>query len=262
MSTPISRPTPSANGPVPSPQTGTWRHPQFDEIARRQNASNFSDRNVRKIVYNFGGLMTIWMLGRVLWESLPNFLLPGKVLDPYAWYAYYFIKLAFAINIVVALVPLFRRADDLSDIPLTPGQRKLLGLPPTSAPPTPGSPYATPPRYARSSATLGGSAGSKGSYTESPLSGKGSPLSGSLSGSPFSSVGPPMLQKALGPGMEGLRRHSYGTPSPLGPGAPRPYIPETPGTPSPTTAKVSSVGLNNRWLYEKGRRNSGNKIYS
>jgi len=40
-------------------------------------------------------------------------------------------------------------------------------------------------------------------------------------------------------------------------------VPETPGTPSPLAAKGSNVGLNSKWLYEKGRRNSGNaKLYT
>jgi nucleoporin POM34 len=42
----------------------------------------------------------------------------------------------------------------------------------------------------------------------------------------------------------------------LNPGA-RMNIPEVPGTPSPA-AKAPTVGLNSKWLYDKGRRNSGN----
>lgn len=154
-------------------------------------------------------------------------------------------------------MPLFRTTDNLSDIPLTPAQRKLLGLPPSSAPPTPGSQYITPPRYARTPTPLSGSAGSKGNYSNSPLAGKGSPTSGSINGSPFSPGASPLLQKAMGGVMNGNRRHSYGSASPLGPGASRINVPETPGTPSPSAAKGVNVGLNSKWLYEKGRRNSG-----
>jgi nucleoporin POM34 len=32
---------------------------------------------------------------------------------------------------------------------------------------------------------------------------------------------------------------------------------EGPPTPTPATGKRSSVSLNSKWLYEKGRRNSG-----
>jgi nucleoporin POM34 len=83
-----------------------------------------------------------------------------------------------------------------------------------------------------------------------------------VSGSLFSPGASPLLQKAMGGGgLNGTRRHSYGSPSPLGPGGSRMNIPETPGTPSPA-AKGASVGLNNRWLYDQARRNSGNsRIY-
>jgi nucleoporin POM34 len=175
-------------------------------------------------------------------------------LDPYAKYSYHGLQLIFTYNTIVAVSPLFRKKDDLSDIPLTPGQRKLLGLPQNSKPPTPGSQYSTPPRYAKTPTPLSGSPGSRRSYSNSPLS-----ASGSTTGSPFSPSASPLLQKTMaGAGLNGARRSSYGTPSPLGPGPSRAPLPETPGTPSPLVAKGASVGLNNRWLYEKGRRNSGN----
>jgi nucleoporin POM34 len=51
-------------------------------------------------------------------------------------------------------------------------------------------------------------------------------------------------------------------PSPLGPGAHRASVPETPGTPSPT-AKGVNIGLNSKWLYDKTRRNSGSsRLYT
>ena len=176
------------------------------------------------------------------------------MLDPYATYTYHGMQALLAVNIFIAFMPLLRAKDDISDIPLTPAQRKLLGLPPTSKPPAPGSQYATPPRYARASTPLSASPGSRPS---SPLS--GSPINGSRSGSPFSPGATPYLQKAMGgAGFDGSRRHSYGSPSPLGRAGSKINIQEMPATPSPTTVKGASVGLNNRWLFEKGRRNSGN----
>jgi nucleoporin POM34 len=162
----------------------------------------------------------------------------------------------FSFNIFAACWPLLRSKDDILDIPLTPAQRKLLGLPPSSAPPTPDAKYSTPPRYARTPTPLSGSPASKGSYSKSPMAETGSP-SGSISGSSFSPGASPLLQKAMGgAGLVGSRRHSYGSPSPLGPGGSRMNAIETPGTPSPA-GKGASVGLNNRWLYDKERRNSG-----
>src|ERR1700686_1329402 len=103
---------------------------------------------------------------------------PGKALQPYADYVYHSLNVVFVFNIIMACLPLFRSRDDISDIALTPGQRKLMGLPPISTPPTPGSRYITPPRYARTPTPLSGSPASRGNYSGSPLSGKGSPSSG------------------------------------------------------------------------------------
>jgi hypothetical protein len=55
LSTPVNR-----SSALATPQTGTWIHPRFDEIARRQNARTFTDRNLRTILINGGGLFTIW----------------------------------------------------------------------------------------------------------------------------------------------------------------------------------------------------------
>ncbi|TAQ87247.1 hypothetical protein B7494_g4410 [Chlorociboria aeruginascens] len=260
-STPVTR----KEGDPQTPETGTWRHPKFDEITRRQNASRFTDRNLNKVMYNIGGWIMLWVVGRYVWQTFPNLMLPGKLLQPYANYIFHILQVSFAFNIISACMPLFRTIDDLSDIPLTPAQRKLLGLPPSSKPPTPGSQYSTPPRYARTPTPLSGSPGSreKDIYSGSPLSGKGSPFS--VSSSPFSQGASPLLHKAIGGGLNTSRRHSYGSPSPLGPGAPRFNLPEsgTPSTPSPSSAKGASIGLNNRWLYEKGRRNSGSsRLYA
>jgi len=261
MLTPVRPSTPVAQTSTSAtPQTGTWRHPQFDEIARRQNATYFSDRNVRKILYNALGIFMFWMLERLLWNNLH---LATESFKPYKTYFYRFVQIVLIYNIIIALLPLIKRKDELSDIALTPAQRKLLGLPPSSAPPTPGLQYVTPPRYARTPTPISGSPASKGSYSKSQLSGKDSSASGNLPGSPFSPSASPLLQKAIGGGINGSRRHSYGSPSPLGPGGARTAVPETPGTPSPSISKGASVSLNNRWLFEKGRRNSGtSRLYS
>lgn len=42
-----------------NPQPGTWKHPRFDEIARRQNATTFSEANVKQIAYNVGGVIAM-----------------------------------------------------------------------------------------------------------------------------------------------------------------------------------------------------------
>lgn len=58
------------------------------------------------------------------------------------------------------------------------------------------------------------------------------------------------------------RRSSYGSPSPLGPGGGSSVL-GAPGTPSPAAAgRGATVGLNNKWLYQKGRSASGSRYPS
>jgi nucleoporin POM34 len=45
--------------------TGSWRHPRFDDIVRRQSASAFTDSNVKKILWNAGTLVGSFAVERV-----------------------------------------------------------------------------------------------------------------------------------------------------------------------------------------------------
>lgn len=184
-----------------------------------------------------------------------------------------------------ACLPLVRSKDDLSDIPLTTAQRKLLGLEPSTAQPNPASVYSTPPRYNRTP-SVNSSVG-KLSPTSSDFSASGSPaslptLNGSLY-SPAASAASPLLQKVLrassyGP-QSSLNVSSYGPQSPLNVSSYGLQSPldastssfnlstgssifsEPPPTPSPIGGpmggKRTSVGLNNKWLYDRSRRGSG-----
>lgn len=157
-------------------------------------------------------------------------------------------------NIGVAVLPLVRPSDNLEDIPLTPAQRKLLGLRPTSQPPTPNAVYSTPPRYSRTP-SLAGSVASNRSYTSSPLSGRGSPIktaNNNGGGSPFSSAGSPSKFASSG---IGNRRSSIGSSSAFASSTASSLFPDA--ATSPLAGKRTSVSLNNKWLYERGRRSSG-----
>ncbi|KAI9878415.1 MAG: hypothetical protein M1830_000935 [Pleopsidium flavum] len=251
-----------------SPSPGTWRHPKFDEIARRQNATTFGDANVKKILWNSGSLLATWLLGNLIsfYPELYNVMI---ALSIYPQHIVFVFRLLLVYNIAVALYPLIRRRDDLHDIPLTPSQRALLGLDPNATPPmTPGAQYITPPRYPRSSTPLSGTPGSRSSsHWSSPLSGRGNVSIGRTGGEQsFSPSGSPLLHKAIAGGPKDLtRRHSYGSPSPLGPNinGRGMSILGGPNTPSPTMGKGASVGLNSRWLYEKGRGSPGSRgLYS
>lgn len=165
------------------------------------------------------------------------------------------VQLFFILNIFIALYPLFRPKDDLSDIPLTPTQRALLGLDPSVTPPSaPGTSYVTPPRYRLSRSA------SPASRSASPLSASASP-SGQRTpgGASFSPSNSPLLYKAMSNGSrEASQRQSFGS-SPLGRNSPLkdPFRDSSigPGTPSPTPGnKRASIGVSNKWLYERSRR--------
>ncbi|KAK6954772.1 hypothetical protein Daesc_004741 [Daldinia eschscholtzii] len=282
--------TPKKSTPATPPVTdspGTWRHPRLEEITRRQEATTFTDGNIKRILINFLVLITL-----ILLHSLLARVLPPKKSFPYAYasisqfiqfsntnsdsvwnyarYAYWTVLAIPLFNIGTNLLPLIRPKDDLSDIPLTPAQRKLLGLPPTSAPPTPGSAYSTPPRYSRTP-SISGSAGSKRSFSSSPRS--PTPNYGSLSGGNgngnlggLGSPQSPLLQKAMNGarrssisslGSSGLLSASTGFSSSFYGG-----VPDSP-SPSPATGKRSTVGLSSKWQYERAqnRKNTSSNAW-
>jgi len=271
--------TPVKKTPQITESPGNWKHPRLAEITRRQSAAVFTEANVRTIAYNFvalGIVLVAKLLGAKypwlnrLWVTTLPWSIHGngpadasclrvgesfrKQYAAWVWLVLYLVPL---INIGVATMPLFRKRDVMNDIPLTPAQRTLLGLPPSSVPATPGSVYSTPPRYSRTP-SMSGSVGSNKSYASSPLSGRGSPApGGKLGGSPYSPAGSPLLQKAVTGGLNGARRSSFGSGSPLGAATGSSLFKDIGSTPSPTAAKRSSVGLNSKWLYERGRRSSG-----
>ena len=165
---------------------------------------------------------------------------------PYSEWGILAIRLFFAVNIVNAFLPLVRRyyPDDIADIPLTPSQRTSMGLKPNSSGSTyasPASAYVTPPRYSRS--TPRSSFSNQG---ERPLMG---------SGSPAASLGRSTSNTSYSPGLGGSanKRASYGGGSPFNSSLFGDSGSSTGlGTPTPSTGKAS-VGLNNKWLYEKRR---------
>lgn len=246
---------PTAPAPaIESP--GNWTHPRLREINRRRNRSTFNDKNVRKIAYNIAALIGLWILQWVADQVLSpdSFTRQTKTLLSWAYLALQALPL---LNIGVACLPLFRTEDNLSDIPLTPGQRKLLGLPPSTTAPIPNAVYSTPPRYSRTP-SISGSIASKASFSGSPLSARGSVNKAAQqhgAGSPYSPAASPLNGKSgFNPSLNSNgRRSSFGSPVPLSNSA---SLFSEPATPSPSTKKTS-VGLNNKWLYEKGRRSSG-----
>ncbi|KAH7008203.1 nuclear pore complex component-domain-containing protein [Ilyonectria destructans] len=254
MSTPI-RSTPVKSPPV-ADSPGTWRHPRLNEITRRRNATAFSEKNVRQIAYNIVALLGLWSTQVLAKLNVGPQAVPQSIRWYLSW-AWFILQLVPFFNIGIACLPLVRPQDDLSDIALTPAQRQLLGLPPASAAPTPDAKFSTPPRYSRTP-SIAGSVGSRGSYNSSPLSGRGSPIVQGSTGSP---LGSPLFQKSVNSfgnnSFGNGRRSSIGSGSPFS-GSTSANLFSDPTSPSPSGGKRTSVGLNSKWLYEKGRRSSSN----
>lgn len=254
-----------------APATGTWRHPQFEEITRRQNASAFGEDHAKSLFSTACLLFLTFLVPAVVpaWivDLLPlHSFLSSLYISPK--YLVWLLRAVLAVNGSVTLLPLFRSRDDVADIPLTASQRALLGLDPTVS--TPGS-YITPPRYARSATPR---SGDKPLYAGSP--GSPSPFASSLgfreTSSPYSPIASPLLQKAV----SGRRKNSFsGSQSAATTGRElyeslgrdnKDSSIAIPGTPTPLGGgKGPSVALTSRWLYERNRRNSGHgspgKVY-
>ncbi|KAL4926059.1 nuclear pore complex component-domain-containing protein [Aspergillus undulatus] len=247
--TPTSTPTPER-----SQTPGKWRHPQLNEIVRRQHAGTFGDRNVRKLIWNGVALFATWTLGNTF-RTYSRWIQRTTELPTYPDLSLLILQLVFVFNILVALYPLFRPKDEISDIPLTPTQRALLGLNPSAtSSPTPATSYVTPPKYRVSSSR----AASPASHSGSPLSNSASASSFRFSSStPFSPSPSPLLhKKAANGGREPTRRPSFGSSSPLNRISPFKESIAMPATPSPAGGKRGSLGMNNKWLYERSRRPS------
>ncbi|PSN74402.1 hypothetical protein BS50DRAFT_567238 [Corynespora cassiicola Philippines] len=260
---------------VPITPNGAWKHPRFEEITRRQHATTFDERNAKIVAINttllvgsFTALPVVSLFPVV--SNVVNWLVSLVHAVPYHQLGVVALRLVFVWNIAMALMPLVRRyyPDDLADIPLTPSQRQSMGLDPNvSTPQTPGSAYVspnyvTPPRYQQSSPRA--SFSNSGDRTFSSGSPRAS-FAKSTSNSPFTvsnGKGSPLFQKALG-GSSAQRRLSYDSRgSPLdGSLFGEASSGAAPGTPTPGTGKAS-VGLNNKWLYEKRRDSPRNSFYS
>ena len=291
-----STPT-SISKPQPAQPPGTWQHPKLREIAKRQAAAQFGERDVRVAVANAGMLLLSLYFRSWLHIGLSYATSPVNTIYPstsIATYALGLIRLYILLNIALTLRPLspyFRKTDDITDIPLTPSQRSLLGLPDSPAAGTPAtstpatgspvsSPYITPPRYRRSSGSFTSSPASNtpgsgrsisANYASSPLSasrGFGSQstlrsLQRTSSGSPFSPSASPLLHKAIGRGMDRELQEFNASTSGSNLGLSRSQSVKErgvrngvePHTPSPVTfgGVKRDLGLNYKWMYQTGR---------
>lgn len=274
---------PAAQSTSRSSTPGSWQHPRLNEVIRRQNASRFDSNNVRIISLNVfllaASLYIISVFRYVyalqtrfhdfcLLELINHTRLPPRFfasLQPFLSYILYLLRAFFLLNISIATMPLLRSPDACEDIPLTPAQRQLFGLPPMSRPATPQEEeqYVTPPRYSRSATPQSGSS-LRADVPGSPLADRGMPLDGSefrksVSNSPRPSpLGGSGRSNAEGAYGERRRlsfQDSRGSPRSGGSGWPSEFDAAlmSGGTSTPFMRSKASVSLNNKWLYEKGR---------
>ncbi|KAK1073050.1 hypothetical protein LTR33_010076 [Friedmanniomyces endolithicus] len=243
------RPSTTQGDASPIATPGEWQHPRYQELVQRQNANRFDATNMRIV-----GMNTGFMATSILVPFLISLILPRSwllIAEPYYTYTLFAIRLFFALNIVFAFTPLLKPRDNCDDVPLTPSQRQLLGLPPMSRPATPQEQqqYVTPPRYSRSATPQSNTSSLRAQGSGSPLNGR--PLESStsqlrqrsVSGSP--GLGPSPLAYGL---KSGGRRTSFQS-SPLS----TPDFDAAGSISTPTKSGKASVGLNSKWLYEKGR---------
>ena len=81
--TPKAPATPAAQTEPTYTPNGTWRHPKFDEIARRQYATTFDESNVRRIVAN-AGLLFLSVYGNTVTSNVGPLSYAAQVFSNFA----------------------------------------------------------------------------------------------------------------------------------------------------------------------------------
>jgi nucleoporin POM34 len=179
-------------------------------------------------------------------ETIFSTAVTSTILATSFWILWIF-RTGFILQASQALSPLLNR-DDLSDIPLTPSQRQLLGLPPTPTPPAEAD-ICTPPRYIRSASSSSRAATQGSSSFKRSVSG-GAQVPGSA-GSSIGSGASPLMRQAFQKGSG--KRWSLGTSgmdeSIFGNGGAA--LPPTPTPSAGSGQRAVSVGLNSKWLYKR-----------
>lgn len=225
----------AASTPSGTP-TGSWRHPAMDIVAQRNSQKGFTETTSHRFMINAISLFLCWFVvaffrqSSTLRDLVPN----SPTISFYAFYALWGVRSLLIWNILESLYKLFRPVDEFTDIPLTPEQRRLLGLNP-DAPLSPAAAEGSiiiPPRYTKNAPSS--------SRTGSPI-----PFNTSVT-----SPSPPQGRKATA------------TPPPMNPSPLRMGgvvdRKSTFGSPSPAPARAgNSVVPNNKWLYEKSLQRKG-----
>ena len=291
-----------------APSPGRFQHPRVAEILKRRSRNDFNLNSIYAVFTNaFALAFTFWGIGFFQQLSVDGTVSKNQLtmdslerIDSWSGvqiatyinptHPIWAIRAILVTNIVLAcqpILPYFNKPDTIEDIPLTPSQRALLGLPRSQSNTPVGTAgtakYITPPRYRRSSPSYTGTPQSnttnRATYTDSPASTSRHTLGFSpsqntfgtptrrASGSPFSGASP-LFSKAV-MNQKGNSDWTESTRSLLGGNVSTNSFNSTlrrsqslrdrrqePGTPSPITREKTRVniqpGLNYKWLYDKG----------
>ncbi|EXJ93987.1 hypothetical protein A1O1_02380 [Capronia coronata CBS 617.96] len=292
-----STPTKTLPPSTYSPSPGRFRHPRTTEILARSSSSALTETNIKGALTNAAVLLFSFMFSDAYYSSITPLLKSSGVSDAsqLSSTALLLIRAVLCANLVLLLrpaIPYIAKKDEISDIPLTPSQRSLLGLPPTPGSAGSAGSYITPPRYRRSSGSFSGTPSSvqnnpsgdrrsiSASYSSSTLSPSRHAVAFSTtpsqsvrrtaSGSPFSPspAASPLFHKAVNQASQ-ISDADFGVTARSSLGAstgsglarsqslrerPRRESLE-PSSPTPGTRSPQvAPGLNYKWLYDKGMK--------
>lgn len=187
---------------TPAPSPGTFRHPRLTEIISRQHRTTLNEGNIRSVTINAVAIFLSFYFSNDIHMILTTLraylgLVTTSTSESTTSTTILLLRVLFLTNIILSLrpvLPYVSQEDEITDIPLTPSQRALLGLPPSSSAPrtalsTTSSPnggtsgYITPPRFQRQFS--GSNTPSSTSQSQSYSDGRRS-ISANYSSSPMS----------------------------------------------------------------------------
>ncbi|KAK9451531.1 nuclear pore complex component-domain-containing protein [Limtongia smithiae] len=166
--------------------TGKWRHPAFDDINSRVDATEFTQTTSRKMALNLLAWITylVFVAAMRSWPWMQELMAENEKFSRRMTYIGIALQLLFVWNIADGLIRLIKPRDKLADVPLTPSQRKLMGLDEYVKTSSPSQPL-TPPKYVksypssrespRSSPLLKKSLHNLSSSPQTPQNGRGGP---------------------------------------------------------------------------------------
>ncbi|KAK9460353.1 nuclear pore complex component-domain-containing protein [Lipomyces oligophaga] len=148
---PISTPKTPHDTPTTPIPTGQWRHPAFDQVNSRLSKKEFTQSTSRKMVLNAVAWAFLSIISRLVskWSWMLDLASENLKFTKHMKLVAIALQLLFLYNIADGMIRLIRPKDNLQDVPLTPNQRKLMGLDDSVKTLSPSSPI-TPPRYTKS----------------------------------------------------------------------------------------------------------------